>query len=65
MRLRNALAQTGWTEPDAAAGNWREALLERLRGLDWERVQADARPFLERPEDRLLLKRENLERVVI
>lgn len=63
--LRNALAQTGWTEPDAAAVNWREALLERLRGLDWERVQADARPFLERPEDRRLLTRENLERVVI
>ena len=54
MRLRNALAQTGWTEPDAAAVNWREALLELLRGLDWER-----------PEDRLLLTRENLERVVI
>jgi predicted nucleotidyltransferase component of viral defense system len=62
--LRNALAQTGWADPEAAAENWRAALLERISGLNWERVQADARPFLERPEDSQLLARENLKRVL-
>jgi hypothetical protein len=64
VMLRNALAQSGSMDPDAAAENWREVLLERLKGMRWERVQSDVRPFLERPEESRLLTRENLVRVI-
>jgi hypothetical protein len=62
--LRNALAQSGWADPEQAAENWREVLLERIKALPWARVQADAKPFLERPEDGQLLTRENVARLL-
>jgi hypothetical protein len=47
--LENALRQTGHAE--MAAGDWRDAVRERLRALNWEEVTADLRPFLERQSD--------------
>lgn len=45
--LNNALSQTGWTGSKLTQGNWRAAVKERLEGIDWDRVVADVRPFLE------------------
>jgi hypothetical protein len=30
---------------------WRDELRQRIEALDWDRAQADMRPFLERPRD--------------
>lgn len=59
--LNNALAQTGWSRGDLTADNWRGAVSGRLQELDWPRVVADVRPFLESPADVSLLTRENLD----
>jgi chemotaxis regulatin CheY-phosphate phosphatase CheZ len=41
--------------------NWRGAVSQRLEELDWKRIVADVRPFLESPSDVSLLSRENLD----
>ncbi len=58
--LNNALAQTGWQGPQVTAGNWRQLVAQRVEMLDWKQVAADVEPFLERPADLGLLKRESL-----
>ncbi len=63
--LRNALAQTDWTGPQPTRDNWRTLVCERLATLDWERVIADVRPFLEQPGEATLLKKENLLRLLL
>jgi predicted nucleotidyltransferase component of viral defense system len=56
--LNNALAQTGWEGPLLTDLSWREAVLKRLKGTDWERAAADVQPFLEIPEEVDLLREE-------
>ncbi|MCD6136302.1 nucleotidyl transferase AbiEii/AbiGii toxin family protein [Candidatus Bipolaricaulota bacterium] len=56
--LQNALAQTGWNGPPVRAGNWREAIADKIAELDFSKIAEDVGPFLERPEDRALLSRE-------
>jgi hypothetical protein len=58
--LNNALLQTGWGGKPLGPENWRNAIRQRLRELDWPRVISDARPFLEPGEDIELLTLENL-----
>jgi hypothetical protein len=58
--LNAALQQTGWKGPSLEVGTWRRAIRGRLTELDWSRVEADVRPFLERREEISLLKRESL-----
>lgn len=60
--LSNALAQTGHDE--ISAGQWRAAVLARMRSLDWAAVLADVRPFVERPSDLDLLARESVEKLL-
>jgi hypothetical protein len=51
VRLNDALRQTGWTGPHLAQSNWKQAVRERLQGIDWERAAADVQPFLEVPAE--------------
>ncbi len=57
--LQNALDQTQGVGRYDASG-WREQVRERLDALDVDVLRRDVRPFLERPEDRVLLSIENL-----
>jgi hypothetical protein len=59
--LNNALEQTGWKQGPLPADRWRRGVRERLEELDWTRIVADVRPFLESTVDVALLSQENLE----
>ena len=56
--LQNALAQTGWNGPHVTAENWREVIADKITELDFAKIAEDVGPFLERPEDRMLLTRQ-------
>jgi hypothetical protein len=58
--LRSSLAQTGMELTDRQVADWRELVIDRVAAMEWERVVADVRPFLERTEDIALLTRENV-----
>jgi hypothetical protein len=58
--LNAALAQTSWKGPILTAENWREQVRDRISALDWRRVRADVRPFLERERDLDLVTKETL-----
>jgi hypothetical protein len=45
--LNKALQQTGWKGLPLTEANWKESILERLRGIDWQKAAADVQPFLE------------------
>jgi len=62
--LNNALAQTGWSGPALGEATWVEAVRARLRSVKWESLAADVSPLLESPEDRELLTRETLTRLL-
>jgi len=62
--LNNALAQTGWNGPALTEANWVEAVRARLRSVKWETLAADVKPLLESPEDRELLTRETVVRLL-
>ncbi len=62
--LNNALEQTGWTGPRLTEENWHVILRERLRNLNWERVQEDVRPLLEPGVERGLVTPENVMRAL-
>lgn len=62
--LNNALAQTGWSGPALTGASWVEVLRARLRSVKWETLAADVSPLLESPEDRELLTRETLTRLL-
>lgn len=53
--LNNALKQTHWPGRPLTATSWRTVLQRKLATLDWARVAADVRPFVERPADVALL----------
>ncbi len=62
--LNAALRQTHWSGAMLYAHTWRDTIMRRLDALAWDRVAADARPFLERREDVELLTRENAVRLL-
>lgn len=62
--LNNALTQTGWEGPPLTEGSWRDVLRERIQDLAWRNVREDVAPFLERLEERDLLTRANLLRLL-
>jgi hypothetical protein len=62
--LNNALAQTGWSRSPLTLSDWRDAVRERLKGLAWERIVSDVRPFLESPADVELLTPESVDLVL-
>ena len=62
--LNNALAQTGWSGPALGEATWVEAVRARLRSVKWKGLAADVGPLLESPEDRELLTRETVVRLL-
>ena len=62
--LNNALEQTGWSGPALDEASWVEAVRARLHSVRWDALAADARPLLESPEDRELLTRETVVRLL-
>jgi hypothetical protein len=62
--LNNALAQTGWNGPALDEASWVEAVRARLHSVHWDALAADVRPLLESPEDRELLTRETVVRLL-
>jgi hypothetical protein len=62
--LNNALAQTGWTKAPVSEASWVATVRARIRSVRWEAVAADVRPFLESAEDRALLTRETIMRLL-
>jgi predicted nucleotidyltransferase component of viral defense system len=65
IMLNNALVQSSWPGPLVDAKNWTMIVQQRLADLDWTKIVADVRPFLERPADCELLTLENLSRLVM
>lgn len=62
--LNNALRQTGWAGAPLTEADWRTVVRERLKGIDWDRITADVRPFLEIASEADLLTAENAERLL-
>jgi predicted nucleotidyltransferase component of viral defense system len=58
--LNAALVQTSWDGPRLTETNWRKQLKNRIESLDWEKVRADVKPFLERERDLDLVKKDIL-----
>ncbi|MBN1273444.1 MAG: nucleotidyl transferase AbiEii/AbiGii toxin family protein [Candidatus Aminicenantes bacterium] len=58
--LNNALQQTGWPGPEIDQSHWTEVLAQKLKTIDWRRAVEDVLPFLERPEDIMMMTRENV-----
>jgi predicted nucleotidyltransferase component of viral defense system len=62
--LQNALDQTGWNGSVPEESTWRDILFQRLGKIDWQRIVADVKPFLERATDIELLTRENFDKLI-
>jgi len=58
--LNNALKQTEWCGPEMTVDNWRKETALRVSQYDWDKVIADAHPFVERQNDLQMLNRQNL-----
>lgn len=64
LLLNHALRQTAWAGPEVTEENWHRFLADRISQLDWNKVIADLKPFLEKQEDLLLLTAPNLLKVL-
>jgi len=62
--LNNALQQTNGSGPYLTGENWRAAIGDRLRQLEWQRVAQDVDPLLEPGAGTEMLTLENLERAL-
>lgn len=58
--LKNALIQTGWEKDIPDKRNWRAVLIEEISSLDWKKIGADVKPFLEEKDGVLFLTKDNL-----
>lgn len=58
--LNNALKQTNWPGPQITAENWRKELSEKLAVLDWDRIIADLKPFIEKQSELDMIKLDNI-----
>ncbi|MCD5416102.1 nucleotidyl transferase AbiEii/AbiGii toxin family protein [Candidatus Bipolaricaulota bacterium] len=56
--LQNALTQTNWSGGEVTAATWKAVVEDRLRKMDFVQAVEDVGPFLESPEERVLLARE-------
>lgn len=64
LLLGNALWQTGWDGELPTEHTWRALVWQRLNALNWDRVVADVRPFLQPDETTDLLTSENLHKLL-
>jgi len=62
--LNAALVQTEWSGPPLTEATWLDAVRERLRSVRWDALAADVGPLLESAEDRALLTRETVTRLL-
>jgi hypothetical protein len=62
--LENALRQTGWDGPVLDEKNWQDILCQRLEKIDWKKIAADVKPFLEKSNDVALLTQDNFEKLL-
>lgn len=62
--LNEALRQTRWPGPALTGDSWRDAVRRKVLSVGWKELAADVRPFLESAEDRALLTRETLLRLL-
>ncbi len=62
--LNSALDRTGWRRAPLTEANWVKAIRARLRSVRWKALADDVRPLLESPEERTLLTRETLTRLL-
>jgi len=60
LLLNNALKQTGWSGPEMMVVNWRREITLRVSRYDWNKVIADAHPFIEKQEELKMLTKQNL-----
>lgn len=58
--LNNALIQTNWDGGTLTEDNWKEQVSLRLKGVDWNSILDDVRPFVDPSFDLNLLSRANL-----
>ena len=58
--LRASLSQTGMELTDQQIADWRDIVADRIATMEWNRIVADVRPFLEQTEDLALLTSENV-----
>jgi predicted nucleotidyltransferase component of viral defense system len=56
--LNNALVQSQWQGDKMTADNWRQNIIAAVTKYDWDKVFADARPFMERQQDLDMLTRD-------
>ena len=62
--LNNALHQTASSTAPLTQENWRDVVRQRVVTLDWSKVAADVRPFLEREAAVGIITRENVLRLL-
>jgi hypothetical protein len=60
LLLNNALLQTAWSGTKLTEENWRQHNTARVSTLDWNKVLADVKPFIEKQSDLQMLTKENL-----
>ena len=60
LLLNNALQQTGWSGAELTEENWRNHIADRITQLDWNKVIADVKPFIEKQSDIRMLTAQNL-----
>ena len=62
--LNNALIQTKWDGGTLTEDNWKEQVSLRLKGLDWNNILDDVRPFIDPGFDLNLLNLTNLQNLL-
>lgn len=60
LLLNNALRRTAWEGADLTEDNWRGQMVIKVSELDWNKVIADVKPFIEKQIDLQLLTKQNL-----
>ena len=58
--LNNALKQSGWSGEEFTQENWKEQISTKVSELDWSKVIADLKPFIEKQSDLEMITLENL-----
>ncbi|MBD3425346.1 MAG: hypothetical protein GF417_13005 [Candidatus Latescibacteria bacterium] len=58
--LNHALEQTEWEGEQATSSNWKDLIMDKLSGHNWNEIVRDVRPFLEDQKQVAILTRDNL-----
>jgi hypothetical protein len=58
--LNNALRQTNWKGPWITGDNWRKELIKKMTSLDYDRVIAELKPFIEKMREFDMITKDNI-----